>query len=64
MALVTLHTICQDALPASEQRHALPAHVRRAAPALMQCRTAALGGAPAANGGKFTVSKFDENSKL
>src|SRR5499427_7406433 len=44
MALVTLQTIFQDALPAYEQRHALPAHVRRAAHALMQCRTAALGG--------------------
>jgi hypothetical protein len=44
MALVTLQTIFQDALPAYEQRHALPAHLRRAAHALMQCRTAALGG--------------------
>jgi hypothetical protein len=44
MALVTLQTIFQDAFPAYEQRHALPAHVRRAAYALMQCRTAALGG--------------------
>jgi Putative transposase/Transposase zinc-binding domain len=44
MALVTLQTIFQDAFPASEQRHALPAHVRRAAHAVMQCRTAALGG--------------------
>jgi len=44
MALVTLQTIFQDAFPAYEQRHALPAHVRRAAHALMQCRTAALGG--------------------
>src|SRR6266851_9129526 len=35
MALVTLQTIFQDALPA---------HVRRAAHAIMQCRTAALGG--------------------
>ena len=43
MALVTLQTIFQDAFPAYEQRHALPAHVRRAAHALMQCRTAALG---------------------
>ena len=33
MALVTLQTIFQDAFPAYEQRHALPAHVRRAAPA-------------------------------
>ena len=44
MALVTLQTIFQDAFPAYEQSHALPAHVRRAAYALMQCRTAALGG--------------------
>jgi Putative transposase/Transposase zinc-binding domain len=44
MALVTLQTIFQDAFPAYEQRHALPAHVRRAAHALMQCRTDALGG--------------------
>jgi Putative transposase/Transposase zinc-binding domain len=44
MALVTLQTIFQDAFPAYEQCHALPAHVRRAAHALMQCRTAALGG--------------------
>jgi Putative transposase/Transposase zinc-binding domain len=44
MALVTLQTIFQDAFPAYAQRHALPAHVRRAAHALMQYRTAALGG--------------------
>src|SRR5499433_2089528 len=44
MALVRLQTTFQDAFPAYEQRHALPAHVRRAAHALMQCRTAALGG--------------------
>src|SRR5262245_34713933 len=44
MALVTLQAIFQDAFPAYEQRHALPAHVRRAAHALMQCRTATLGG--------------------
>jgi Putative transposase/Transposase zinc-binding domain len=44
MALVTLHTIFHDAFPADEQRHAWPAHVRRAAHAIMQCRTAALGG--------------------
>jgi hypothetical protein len=44
MALVTLQTIFQDAFPAYEQSHALPAHVHRAAHALMQCRTAALGG--------------------
>jgi hypothetical protein len=44
MALVTLHTIVPDAFPAYEQPHPLPAHVRKAAHALMQCRTAALGG--------------------
>jgi hypothetical protein len=44
MALVTLQTIFQDAFPAYEQRHALPAHVRRAAHAIIRCRTAALGG--------------------
>src|SRR5215471_11935072 len=44
MALVTLQTIFQDAFPAYEQRHALPAHIRTAARAIMQCRTAALGG--------------------
>src|SRR5499433_2418706 len=44
MALVTLQTIFQDAFPAYEQRHALPAHVRRAVCAIKQCRTAALGG--------------------
>jgi hypothetical protein len=44
MALVTLQTIFQDAFPAYEQTHPLPAHVRRAARAIMQCRSAALGG--------------------
>ena len=44
MALVTLQTIFQDAYPASEQTPPLPAHVRRAARAIMPCRTAALGG--------------------
>jgi hypothetical protein len=44
MALVTLQTIFQDAFPAYEQTHPLPAHVRKAVRALMQCRTAALGG--------------------
>jgi Putative transposase/Transposase zinc-binding domain len=44
MALVTLQTIFQDAFPAYEQTHLLPPHVRRAARAIMQCRTAALGG--------------------
>ena len=44
MALVTLQTIFQDAFLAYEQTHPLPPHVRRAARAIMQCRTAALGG--------------------
>jgi hypothetical protein len=44
MALVTLPTIFQDTFPAYEQRQALPAHVRRAAHAIMPGRTAALGG--------------------
>ena len=44
MALVTLQTIFQDAFPAYEQAHPLPTHVRKAARAIMQCRTAALGG--------------------
>src|ERR687888_617880 len=44
MALVTLQTIFQDAFPAYEQTHPLPAHVRKAARAIVQCRTAALGG--------------------
>jgi hypothetical protein len=44
MALVTLQTIFQDVFPAYEHTHPLPAHVRKAAHAIMQCRTAALGG--------------------
>jgi hypothetical protein len=44
MALVTLQTIFQDAFPAYEQMHPLPTYVRRAARAIMQSRTAALGG--------------------
>src|SRR5262245_32739974 len=44
MALVTLQTIFPDAFPAYAQSHVLPAHVRKAARAIMQCRTAALGG--------------------
>jgi hypothetical protein len=44
MALVTLQSIFQEAFPAYEQIHPLPAHVRKAARAIMQCRTAALGG--------------------
>jgi Putative transposase/Transposase zinc-binding domain len=44
MGTVTLQTLFQDAFPAYEQPHPLPSHVRRAARAIMQCRTAALGG--------------------
>ena len=44
MALVTLQTIFQDAFPAYEALYPLPVHVRKAARAIMQCRTAALGG--------------------
>ena len=44
MALVTLQTIFQDAFPVYEQTHPLPTHVRKAARAIMQCRTAVLGG--------------------
>jgi hypothetical protein len=44
MALVTLQTIFQDTFPAYEHTHPLPSHVRKAALAIMQCRTAALGG--------------------
>jgi hypothetical protein len=44
MALATLQTIFQDAFPTYEQTHPLPTHVRRAARAIMQCRTAILGG--------------------
>jgi len=44
VALVTLQTIFQAAFPAYEQIHPLPAHVRKAARAIMPCRTAALGG--------------------
>jgi hypothetical protein len=44
MALITLQTIFQDAFPAYAQTHPLPAYVRKAARAIMQCRTAALGG--------------------
>src|SRR5262245_52672385 len=43
MALVTLQTIFQEAFPAYEQTHPLPAHVRKAARAIMPCRPAALG---------------------
>jgi hypothetical protein len=44
MALVTLQPIFQDAFPVYEQTHPLPSHIRRAARAIRQCRTAALGG--------------------
>jgi hypothetical protein len=44
MGTVTLQTIFQDAFPRYEQTHPLPSHVRRAARAIMQRRTAALGG--------------------
>jgi Putative transposase/Transposase zinc-binding domain len=44
MALVTLQMIFHDAFPAYAQNHPLPAHVRTAARALRQCRTAVLGG--------------------
>jgi hypothetical protein len=44
MGTVTLQTIFQDAFPLYEQTHPLPSHVRQAARAIMQCRTAALGG--------------------
>ena len=44
MGLITLQDIFCRASPDYECTHALPAHVRRAARAIMQCRTAALGG--------------------
>jgi len=44
MGLLTLQDIFCTCYPAYERAHALPAHVRRAARAIMQCRTAALGG--------------------
>jgi putative transposase/transposase-like zinc-binding protein len=44
MGTVTLQQIFQDAFPAYAQSHPLPSHVRRAARAIMLCRTAALGG--------------------
>src|SRR5262245_34966775 len=40
MGLLTLQTIFQEAFPAYERMHPLPAHVRRAARAIMLCRTA------------------------
>ena len=44
MGLVTLQNIFQAGFPAYEQTHPLPWHVRKAGRAIMQCRTAALGG--------------------
>jgi Transposase zinc-binding domain len=44
MGTVTLQGIFYDAYPRYEQTHPLPSHVRRAVHAIMQCRTAALGG--------------------
>src|SRR6201997_4947673 len=44
MALVTLQEIFCTSYPDYERTHPLPSHVRRAARAIMQCRTAALGG--------------------
>jgi putative transposase/transposase-like zinc-binding protein len=44
MGLLTLQDIFGVSYPEYERTHALPAHVRRAARAIMQCRTAALGG--------------------
>jgi hypothetical protein len=44
MGLITLQDIFCGAYPDYERTHPLPAHVRRAARAIMQCRTAVLGG--------------------
>jgi putative transposase/transposase-like zinc-binding protein len=44
MGLLTLQEIFCASYPAYERTHALPSHVRTAARAIMQCRTAALGG--------------------
>jgi hypothetical protein len=44
MGLITLQDIFGIGYPEYERTHALPAHVRKAARAIMQCRTAALGG--------------------
>lgn len=44
MGGVTLQEIFRQGYPAYEQTHAVPAHQRKAAQAIMQCRTAALGG--------------------
>jgi hypothetical protein len=44
MGLLTLQDIFCAGYPEYARTHALPAHVRTAARAIMQCRTAALGG--------------------
>jgi hypothetical protein len=44
MAQVTVQQILQEGYAAFERRHRLPAYVRKAAWALMVCRTAVLGG--------------------
>ena len=44
MGFLTLQDIFCASYPEYDCTHALPAHVRRAARAIMQCRTAALGG--------------------
>ena len=44
MALVTLQTLFQDAFPAYEHTHPLPAHVRKPRTPLCSAGTAALGG--------------------
>jgi Transposase zinc-binding domain len=44
MGLLTLQEIFCTSSPDSERTHPLPSHVRRAARAIMPCRTAALGG--------------------
>ena len=44
MGFLTLQDIFCASYPEYECTHALPAHVRKAARAVMQCRTAALGG--------------------
>ena len=44
MGGLTLQTIFQHSYPAYAHTHAVPAHQRKAAQAIMQCRTAALGG--------------------
>jgi len=44
MGLITLQDLFGTGSPEYERPHALPAHVRKAARAIMPCRTAALGG--------------------